>query len=108
MPEKETESCQRFLQRAGGIKCGPGGGGASCGDRIATIVMYLETPAKGGETAFPKVPKQSTQDNKVEKETNRSNNSNEREQRRSLQESEILRNAPWYCKEDANVLKVCF
>lgn len=34
-------ACLRFLQRAGGPDCGPGAGGPTCGDRLATFIMYL-------------------------------------------------------------------
>lgn len=36
-----TKSCRAFLERAGGPGCGPGAGGVSCGDRIATVILYL-------------------------------------------------------------------
>ena len=36
-----TQSCQDFLRRGGGPKCGPGGGGVTCGDRLATFILYL-------------------------------------------------------------------
>ena len=32
---------REFLQRARGPACGPGGGGVTCGDRLATAIMYL-------------------------------------------------------------------
>lgn len=40
--EKPRDSCSSFLKRAGGPVCGEGHGGASCGDRIATFIMYLK------------------------------------------------------------------
>ena len=47
------KACQSFLSRAGGPKCGPGYGGPSCGDRIATFIMFLKSPIGGGHTVFP-------------------------------------------------------
>lgn len=47
------KSCQDFLERAGGPKCGKEGGGPSCGDRIATFIIVLDPPEEGGHTAFP-------------------------------------------------------
>ncbi|KDD74086.1 hypothetical protein H632_c1583p0 [Helicosporidium sp. ATCC 50920] len=46
-------ACVQFLQRAGGPKCGPGGGGPSCGDRVATFILQLRAPTRGGHTVFP-------------------------------------------------------
>lgn len=40
-----AQSCQDFLKRAGGPRCGPGGGGVTCGDRLATFIMYLRCVA---------------------------------------------------------------
>lgn len=34
-------SCREFLERAGGPGCGPGHGGVTCGDRLATVILYL-------------------------------------------------------------------
>lgn len=50
---KPDEGCLGFLKRAGGPACGPGGGGDSCGDRIATMIMHLSAPSRGGRTVFP-------------------------------------------------------
>lgn len=49
-----TQSCADFLKRAGGPECGPGHGGVSCGDRIATFVIVLDPAEEGGHTAFPR------------------------------------------------------
>lgn len=46
-------ACQDFLKRAGGPQCGPGHGGVSCGDRIATFILVLQAPEEGGRTVFP-------------------------------------------------------
>lgn len=51
--ENIKDSCLGFLKRSGGPQCGEGFGGASCGDRIATFIMYLKSPLMGGETLFP-------------------------------------------------------
>jgi hypothetical protein len=34
--------CAEFLQRAGGPGCGPGRGGPTCGDRVATFIISLK------------------------------------------------------------------
>jgi hypothetical protein len=49
-----AQSCQDFLKRAGGPKCGPGGGGPACGDRMATFIIVLDPAEEGGHTAFPR------------------------------------------------------
>ncbi|KAL4854991.1 Prolyl 4-hydroxylase 2 [Chlorella vulgaris] len=46
-------ACLDFLKRAGGPECGPGKGGPTCGDRVATFILYLKSPTRGGKTAFP-------------------------------------------------------
>lgn len=53
LPTKLDESCVGFLKRSGGPDCGPGAGGDSCGDRIATFILHLASPTKGGRTVFP-------------------------------------------------------
>lgn len=45
--------CDGLLRQGGGPGCGPGAGGPTCGDRMATFVMYLKSPARGGRTVFP-------------------------------------------------------
>lgn len=32
-------ACRDFLKRAGGPECGPGKGGPTCGDRVATFIL---------------------------------------------------------------------
>jgi len=41
------------LKRSNGPECGPGHGGITCGDRLATFIMVLRAPIKGGKTVFP-------------------------------------------------------
>lgn len=50
---KADAACLDFLKRSGGPECGPGKGGPTCGDRVATFILYLKSPASGGQTAFP-------------------------------------------------------
>ena len=45
--------CKKMLRQGGGPECGYGKGGPTCGDRIATFIMYLESPDAGGRTVFP-------------------------------------------------------
>uniref|UniRef100_A0A1D1ZNZ9 Fe2OG dioxygenase domain-containing protein n=1 Tax=Auxenochlorella protothecoides TaxID=3075 RepID=A0A1D1ZNZ9_AUXPR len=52
--EELPPACQSFLKRAGGPAYGPGAGGVSGGDRLATFIMYVHAPDEGGETVFPK------------------------------------------------------
>jgi len=40
--EALAPSCRAFLARAGGPACGPGVGGVTCGDRLATLILYLQ------------------------------------------------------------------
>ncbi|GMH33754.1 hypothetical protein BSKO_01588 [Bryopsis sp. KO-2023] len=51
--EEAKEACMNFTKRARGPRCGEGHGGASCGDRAATFIVYLRSPTKGGGTVFP-------------------------------------------------------
>eukprot|EP01024_Parvocaulis_polyphysoides_P046983 TRINITY_DN44528_c1_g2_i2.p1 TRINITY_DN44528_c1_g2~~TRINITY_DN44528_c1_g2_i2.p1 ORF type:complete len:513 (-),score=80.66 TRINITY_DN44528_c1_g2_i2:956-2347(-) len=56
------EECQKFLKRAGGPECGEEKGGATCGDRLVTAIVYLSKATKGGETIFPKANGQTYSD----------------------------------------------
>lgn len=47
------KACVDFLKRSGGPECGAGKGGPTCGDRVATFIIYLKSPLKGGKTVFP-------------------------------------------------------
>jgi hypothetical protein len=76
-----TKSCEDFLKRAGGPECGPGHGGVSCGDRIATFIIVLDPAEEGGHTAFPRA--------------DITNKNTAGEKLRVFQE-----NAPWYCTEE--------
>jgi len=73
-----TDACKDFLKRAGGPVCGHKGGGVTCGDRIATFILMLRAPKKGGRTVFPSA--EITQKNM--KDVKRSTVS------------------PWYCQHD--------
>ena len=48
-----SKSCEAFLKRAGGPQCGPGHGGVTCGDRMATFILVLQAAEEGGHTVFP-------------------------------------------------------
>lgn len=38
-PQVAEPACLDFLKRAGGPECGPGKGGPTCGDRVATFIL---------------------------------------------------------------------
>ena len=46
------QSCREFLERAGGPGCGPGAGGTTCGDRLATVILYLRWGGLGVRAAL--------------------------------------------------------
>ena len=39
--------CQPFLEMGGGPRCGPGAGGVTCGDRLATFITFLRSGLSG-------------------------------------------------------------
>lgn len=39
---KADPACRDFLKRARGPECGPGHGGETCGDRMATFILVLK------------------------------------------------------------------
>lgn len=73
-----TDACKNFLKRAGGPLCGNKGGGVTCGDRIATFILMLRAPKKGGRTVFPSA--------EITKEN-----------MKNIQKSTT---SPWYCQHD--------
>lgn len=74
-----TPSCVDFLKRAGGPQCGPGAGGVTCGDRMATFILQLKHPDKGGHTVFPAAS--------ITKA--------------AMKRRKIAQGDEWYCDEDA-------
>ena len=53
LPKTVDDACLKFLRRGCGPECGAAAGGDSCGDRIATVILHLLAPSKGGRTVFP-------------------------------------------------------
>jgi len=119
------ESCAGFLNRAGGPKCGgPPGGGVTCGDRLATVILTLNAATEGGATVFPRLKARqnlllSNASHGIggglgvaEPDASKTKLANIQQKNKALlyDTTTTTINAtldiPWYCKGDADVLSV--
>ena len=91
IPKLLDNACMGFLKRAGGPDCGAGGGGDSCGDRIATLILHLASPSRGGRTTFPNAETPASSG----EEEGEEGNSNGAATAGSGDDDD-----PWYCKGD--------